>query len=121
MESRKDFGEIHSLFHDLMERSLEIGFTDEQRHRLNDFYELRRDNLRREKLQEINRSLGTIRDVNELRVYWDSIKWYLLNNRPFVGKEFETLVAKRFDEAMAEIRGKQGRALTRREPGVWET
>ena len=121
MESRKDFREIHSLFQDLMERSLEIGFTEEQRHRLNDLYELRRENLQREKFEEINRLLETINDVNELKVYWDSIKWYLLNNRPFVGKEFENLIAKRFDEAMAETKSKQGRVLTRREPGVWET
>jgi len=121
MESRKDFREIQSLFQDLMERALEIGFTEEQRHRLSDLYELRRENLRKEKLEEINRLLVTINDIDELKVYWDSIKWNLLNDRPFLGKEFENLIAKRFDEAMAEIKGRQGRALTRREPGVWET
>jgi hypothetical protein len=104
MELPKDLREIHSLFTDLMSRSYEIGFTDEQRHRLDDLYEFRKDHLKREKLDEINSLLGTIHDVQELKDYWDSIKWYLLHNRSFLGKGFENLIAKKFDEAMEEIR-----------------
>jgi hypothetical protein len=85
---------------DLMDRSLEIGFNDEQKHRLNDIYELRKDNLKREKLEEINQFLETINEDNDLKDYWDSIKWYLLDNRPYVGKEFESLVAQKFDQAL---------------------
>jgi hypothetical protein len=99
----KDFREIHNLFTDLMDRSLDIGFSDEQKHRLNDIYELRKDNLRREKLKEIDHFLETISDIHELKDYWDGIKWYLLNNRLFSGKEFETLIAKKFDEAEARM------------------
>ena len=79
---------------------MEIGFDDEQRHRLNDIYELRKDNLKREKLEEITRFLETTTEINDLKDYWDSIKWYLLDNRPYIGKEFESLVAQKFDEAM---------------------
>jgi hypothetical protein len=100
---RKDFEEIHNIYQDLMERSLDIGFTDEQRHRLSDLYELRKDNLKREKLEEMNSLLEAISDIHELKDYWDSIKWYLLHNRPFLGKEFENLIAKRFDETMARL------------------
>lgn len=99
----KDLREIHSLYSDIMDRALEIGFTDDQRHRLIDLYEVRKDQLRREKLDEIDGLIETIRDVPELKEYWDSIKWYLMNNRPFLGKEFETLIAKKFDEAKREI------------------
>jgi hypothetical protein len=100
IELTKDFKKIHSLVEDLMDRSLEIGFNDEQKHRLNDIYELRKDNLKREKLEEINQFLGTINEVDDLKDYWDSIKWYLLDNRAYVGKEFESLVAQKFDEAL---------------------
>ncbi|MBN2123194.1 MAG: hypothetical protein JW821_02775 [Deltaproteobacteria bacterium] len=99
----RDFREIHALFVDLVDRSLDIGFSEEQRHRLSDIYELRKDDLKREKLEEINRYLDTIHDVHELKEYWDSIKWYLLNNRQFTGKEFENLIARKFDETMAKL------------------
>ena len=100
MDLTKDFKKIHDLVVDLIDRSLEIGFDDEQRHRLNDIYELRKDNLKREKLEEITRFLETTTEINDLKDYWDSIKWYLLDNRPYIGKEFESLVARKFDEAM---------------------
>ena len=100
MDLTKDFKKIHNLVVDLMDRSLEIGFTDEQKHRLNDIYELRKDTLKREKLEEITRFLETTTETHDLKDYWDSIKWYLLDNRPYIGKEFESLVAQKFDEAM---------------------
>ncbi len=103
MEMRRDFSEIHHLYRDLMERALDIGFDEDQRHRLNDLYEMRKDYLRREKLEETTRVLIGIHDTHELRDYWDSVKGFLLNNRVFLGKEFENLVAKKFDERMEEL------------------
>ncbi|PKN28737.1 MAG: hypothetical protein CVU64_11820 [Deltaproteobacteria bacterium HGW-Deltaproteobacteria-21] len=103
IEQLKEFSEIRNLVADLMNRSLEIGFTEEQKHRLGDLYELRKDELKREKLEEIESLLKRIKGIHELRDYWDSIKWYLSGNREFLGKEFEMLVARRFDEAMKRI------------------
>jgi hypothetical protein len=103
MELLKDFGEVDHLFHDLMDRALELGFSEDQKHRLNDLFELRKDNLKREKLAEIHGLIDKISDIHELNDYWDGIKWYLLNNRQFVGKEFEHLIAKSFDEAIQKL------------------
>jgi hypothetical protein len=100
-----DFKEIHDMVSDLNDRALHIGFTEEQRQRLNDLYELRKDKIKRAKLEEINLFLDTINDTDELRDYWNSIKWFLLDNRTYLGKEFETLIAKDFDEALRKIQG----------------
>jgi hypothetical protein len=99
-----DLREIQNLFSDLMERALEIGFTDDQRNRLSDLYEVRKDQIRREKLDEINGLIKTISDTHELKDYWDSVKWYLMNNRPFLGKEFENLISKKFDQAALRLK-----------------
>ena len=104
IEILKDFREVHNVYTDLQDRALEIGFNEDQKHRLNDLYDLRKDNLRREKLEEINSLLETMHDINELKHYWDNIKWFLLNNRPYLGKEFETLIAKNFDTALKRLR-----------------
>ncbi|HJX35129.1 MAG TPA: hypothetical protein VJ373_08140, partial [Desulfatiglandales bacterium] len=104
MELLTDFREIHNLYDRLLNRSLEIGFSNDQKHRLHDLYELRKDNLKRKKLEEIIGQLGKINDRNGLKKYWDEIKYYLQNNRQFVGKEFENLIAKAFDRANKKIK-----------------
>jgi hypothetical protein len=104
MESAKDFRAIHELFTDLMEKSLDIGLSEGQRLRLTDLYELTKDNLRREKLMEMGHDLEMMQDEAQLRSYWSKVKWYLFNNRPFLGKEFENIIARKVDEAMETIR-----------------
>jgi len=101
----QDFREIHKVVSDLNERALDLGFTEEQKHRLHDLYELRKDQLKREKLGEISEVVESINEERELRDYWNSIKWYLSNNRAYLGKEFEGLVAKKFDEKILNIKG----------------
>jgi len=103
IEMIKDFKEINLYYSSLMDRSLEIGFSEEQKNHLKDIYEITVDNLKREKLEEINRLIGTIQDKEELRAYWDNVKWYLMNNREFLGKEFENLIAKKFDQAVDSL------------------
>lgn len=103
MEMKKNFREVHRLYQDLVERALDIGFDDDQKHRLNDLYEMQKDHLKRKKVEEIDSILRGIRDLQELRDYWDSVKGFLLDHRPFFGKEFETLVAGKFDEVMEAL------------------
>ena len=103
MEQQKDFRNLQEIFQDVMDRALEIGLTEEQKHRLIDLLELRKDQVRREKLEETTRALTKIQDVQELRDYWDAVKGYLIRNRPYLGGEFGNLVAKRFDEIMVAL------------------
>jgi SAM-dependent methyltransferase len=114
IEQLREFSDIRNLIADLLNRSLDIGFTEEQKHRLSDLYELRKDELKKEKLEEIESFLKRISQSHELRDYWDSIKWYLSGNREFLGKEFEVLVARRFDEAMDRIRATAQRTKNQR-------
>jgi len=97
------FEGLHNLLADLLERSWEIGFSPEQKHRLNDLYEMRKDALRREKLTEIEGLLKTIRDPEDLEAYWSRAKDYLQTNRRYFGKEFEYLIAEKFDAASAAL------------------
>ncbi len=107
MDLIKDLRELHNLINDLLERSWDIGFSDDQKYRLNDLYELRKDGLKREKLSEIDSVIETIRDAQKLKDYWDTIKWYLQSNRRFFGKEFENLIARKFDGAGNRVKGQQ--------------
>jgi len=103
MAQQKEFRNLHEIFQDLMDRALEIGLTEEQKHRLIDLLEVRKDQVRREKLEETTRALARIQDVQELRDYWEEVKGYLIRNRPYLGGELGNLVAKRFDETMVAL------------------
>jgi len=103
MDLVKDFEDLYNLFSDLVERSRDIGFSPEQEHRLNDLYEMRKNTLKREKLSDMEATLGTMTDVTELKKYWESIKWYLQGNRRFFGTEYELLIAQKFDAANARV------------------
>jgi len=109
MAQQKDFRNLQEIFQDVMDRALEIGFTEEQKHRLIDLLELRKDQVRREKLEETTRALTKIQDVQELRDYWDGVKGYLIRNRPYLGREFGNLIAKSFDETMAALEEREER------------
>jgi len=99
----KDFEDLHNLVNDLLDRAWDIGFSPEQKHRLNDLYEMRKDVLKREKLNEIEGFLQNIHDMDELKDYWRSIKWYLQKNRRYFGKEFEHFIAEKFDAVSAAL------------------
>ena len=65
---------------------------------------MRKDKLKTEKLQEIETILGSIQVTRDLIDYWDGMKWYLQRNRRFFGKEFENLIARKFDQAGAKLK-----------------
>lgn len=106
MDSLKNPREIDHLYADLINRSLSmaIDFSEEQKHRLNDLYELKKDDVREEKLKEINGMIEAIHDKKELMRLWEETRTYLLKNRQFLGKEFEAFIAKRFDDAARKIK-----------------
>jgi hypothetical protein len=105
MNFMEDFEQLHNRVNDLFRQSLEIGFSEEQKNRLSDLYEMRKDVLKRGKLSEIDGNLATLHDVDALRDYWEGLKGYLQANHQFFGKEFETLIAKRFDEVRDRLEG----------------
>ena len=105
MQMTNEFSELYSLMRNLVSPNYEIGFSSKQKQHVLDLYELRKQELIREKLTEIKGVLKTIQDKNELEDYWNSIKWYLLENRSIVGKGFETMVAKQFDKKLQIIKG----------------
>ena len=103
MQMVTEFSELYNLMRGLVSRAYEIGFSAEQKQHIQDLYELRKEELIKDKLTEIRHTLESIQDKNELEDYWNSIKWYFLENRPVIGKEFEYIVAKQFDKKLESL------------------
>lgn len=104
IEQVTEFEELQRRFLELKSCLGETGPSDEQKHRLNDIFELRKDSLKQEKLESIERFFSALNDPSELKEYWNGLKWYLQHNRPYTGKEFENRVARKFDEKMKTIK-----------------
>lgn len=107
MRKAHDFAGLHTLLTDLLDHSLEIGFSAEQQHRLNDLYELRKEGLKREKLAEFRSNLQAVDDIESLLAHWNRVKWYLHDNRRFFGKEFENIIAGQFDLRRRQLQDEQ--------------
>ena len=104
MDLVKDFEDLHTLVKDLLGRGWEQVFSREQKQMLNYLYEMRKDKLKAKKLNEIETVLVTVHDAQDLIDYWDGVKWYLQRNRRFFGKEFENLIAGKFDQAYLKLK-----------------
>ena len=104
MDLVKDFEDLHTLVRDFSGRGWDQVFSREQKHLLSYLYEMRKDKLKAEKLNEIETILGGIQDQQDLMDYWDGMKAYLQRNRRFFGREFETLIAGKFDLAGASLK-----------------
>ncbi|MBN1278112.1 MAG: hypothetical protein JXA35_11550 [Deltaproteobacteria bacterium] len=103
MDFINNFSDLHNLVSDFIKNSEEIGFSEDLRHRLNDLYELRKDSLKMEMFSGVIQALELIKNSKDLRLYWDKKKRQLQSNRRFFGKEFENLIAEKFDEASRKL------------------
>ncbi len=112
MDKAKDFQELYALTNEIMKRTDLAEVSQDIKNRLMDLYELRKDSLKREKIIQIDSKLKDIKNINELNKYWNSIKLYLKMNREYTGRDFELLVAKKFD--LAE------RLILRKNAGQWD-
>ena len=103
MDQAKDFHQLYLFFNDIIKENEAEQIPEEIKNRIIDVYELKRDALKREKIEEIDQRLTEIKDIAELNSYWDKIKLYLKLNRQYIGREFELLIAKKFDLKEKEL------------------
>ncbi len=105
MERIKDFSRLKMVLKEILEKAELDQVPAEIKNRIMDVYELRKDALKRKKMEEIDKRLENIKDLAELNKYWEEIKPYLKSNREYTGREFELLVAKKFDLKERELMG----------------
>lgn len=103
MESITDVIELHQLVKNFLTESLELGLSGEQKNRLTDLFELRKEALKNEKIIEIDNILLKLDDRQDMIKYWERTKAFLKANRAYFGKEFEMIIAGKFDTAIVRI------------------
>lgn len=90
---RREIGAVQSKF----------AFTEEQRFLLEEISEFNRFRVRDRYLDAIYREINDLRSRESLFQYWNRIKSDLFAYRSFIGKEYETLIAKFIDERIERL------------------
>ncbi len=103
MDKATDFHQLHLIFSNILKKAKSTQIPSEIKSRIADVYELKRDALKRAKIEEIDSVLSRIKNIVEFNKYWEKVKMYLRLNRRYIGREFELLVAKKFDFKEKEL------------------
>jgi len=103
MANAPDFQSLETLFKNMEEELINHSFLSEQV-RLYHLYELNKNILKRKKLAEIESILSSISDFASLNEYWTVIKDFFKINRKHIGKEFEYIISRKFDQHSERIK-----------------
>ena len=77
-----------------------FAFTEEQKYLLEEISEFNRFRLRDNFLDTIYHQINTLNTKESLLKFWNEIRYELFMYRSFIGKEYETLIAKFIDEKL---------------------
>ncbi|MGD9503958.1 MAG: hypothetical protein AB7W37_03545 [Syntrophobacteraceae bacterium] len=93
LDSASNFYEFHLIQEEIEEKQIDLSFSEEQQFLLKDFLEFHRARIRDQYLERIYQRMESLESKDALLQYWEAIKYELLDYRPYVGKEYESLIA----------------------------
>jgi hypothetical protein len=97
------FAELQAIREEIGNGKLEAPFSGEQELVLTDVFEYHMSRLRDRYLDGITQKIASFTSGGELAGYWDAIKYELRGYRPFVGKEYESLMAEFIEQKLKTI------------------
>ena len=97
------FRECGEIRNEMLHRQAEVNFSDEQRLLLDEIFEFHRTRLREKYLDTVYKEINALNTGESLTDYWNREKYELFSYRQFVGKEYESLIARFIDEKIAAL------------------
>jgi hypothetical protein len=93
--------EFQKVRQEISSTGAKFAFTEEQKFLLDEISEFNRFRLRDNFLDTIYHEINTLDSKEGLLKFWNEIRYELFMYRSFIGKEYETLIAKFIDEKLA--------------------
>ena len=100
-----DFDALQNIQNELQDNQVTANFSEEQQLVLAELLEYNRGRIRDQYLGAIYENINARESREALSAYWLKIKGELFSNRPYIGKEYESLVAEFIDQKMARSKG----------------
>ena len=113
---RREMGQCQSLpqlaeiFDRAWEEGLELPFSEDHQQGLRDLFDMNAERLRADFIEEVSRELKEVADFKGLDELWEKVRAKILEQRDYLGKDFELLVAERFDRMTWSLRVRSGPA-----------
>ena len=113
---RREMGQCQSLprlaeiFDRAWEDGLELPLSKDHQQGLRDLFDLNAERLRADFIEDVSRELKNVTNFQELDNLWGKVRAKILEQREYLGKDFELLVAERFDRLTWSLRVRGGSA-----------
>ena len=104
MAQENDLDHLEGLFHAAWEEGQELPLSQDRQQSLRDLFEMHVERLRAQLLEETNRQLAQVGSFAQLDELWASMRQRLAAQRRHFGKDFDLLLAGRFDSRAQELR-----------------
>ncbi|MFH1033802.1 MAG: hypothetical protein V1806_04790 [Pseudomonadota bacterium] len=105
MEKENDLDRLEELFLAAWEEGQELPLSQDRQQSLRDLFEMHVERLRAQLLEETTGQLAQVRSFAQLDELWDHMRHRLASQRRHFGKDFDLLLAGRFDSRAQELRG----------------
>lgn len=107
------FSELQEVQKEIRAVTLSHRLSEEQEFNLQEFFDFHRSRLRDQYLGSVYRDISAFSSRESLIDYWNMLKYELFSYRSFVGKEYESLIAKFIDEKLENFRRQEKKSLLR--------
>jgi len=97
------FPELKKAQESMEKTRWDLGFSQEQQLLVKEMFDYHRTRLRSDYLDGIHRRINEAGSRRELLDYWNALKYELLSYRSYVGKEYESLIARHLDRKLGEM------------------
>ena len=104
MAQEDDLDRLEVLFQNAWEEGLELPLSPDRQQSLRDLFEMHVERLRAQLLEETTRRLGQLVSFGQLDELWAQMRHRLAAQRRHFGKDFDLLLAGRFDARAQELR-----------------
>jgi hypothetical protein len=108
MARENDLDRLEGIFQKAWEEGLELPLGQDRQHSLRDLFELNMERVRAELLEDAGRRLAQVKDFTQLDEMWRQVRHTLAVQRRRLGKDFDLILATRFDQRAQELRARQG-------------
>ena len=102
------FIDLQEVQKEIRRRVESVDFTEEQRFLLREMFEFHRSRVRNIYLDGIGRAINVLDSEAAATDYWNRLKYDLFAYRPYVGKEYESIIAREIDARVDALKKKIG-------------
>ncbi|MFH1059876.1 MAG: hypothetical protein V1797_14525 [Pseudomonadota bacterium] len=111
MSAEDDLDRLEALFQAVWEEGLELPLGQDRQQSLRDLFEMNVERLRARLLETVSQRLAGLESFAELDQLWQDVRPALAQHRRHFGKDFDLLLAARFDQRASELRHETGAAI----------